>query len=82
MRDYFIERIGAAQAAQKSGLSLPTTPEPPADEDENGSMGKDGAVNLDPAEVTRIARLKVHWITIDSLRIDRESYRGKSVGIR
>lgn len=78
MRDYFIDRIAAAQAAQRSGLSRPTTPKPPAGRDED-----DGAVfaDLDPAEVTRIARLKVYWITIDSLRIDRESYRGKLKGI-
>lgn len=81
MRDYFIDRIGAAQAAQKSGLSRPVTPEPLADESGDGGTGNVVAAGLDPAEITRIAKLKVHLITIDGLRIDRESYRGKLIGI-
>lgn len=35
-----------------------------------------GAGGVDPAEIARIARLKVHLVSVDSLGIDREVYRG------
>ncbi|KAF8464072.1 chromatin associated protein KTI12 [Kalaharituber pfeilii] len=71
LRDYFIQKIAAAQAAQKSGLSEPSTPYPEGDQ----GNGEPPLPISDPAELARIAMLKVQLITVDSLGIDREAYR-------
>ncbi|KAF8434657.1 chromatin associated protein KTI12 [Terfezia claveryi] len=81
LRDFFIERIAAAQAAQKTGLSVPSTPQRCSSTDDLRSTTT--AINttihpnppFDPSETARISCLKVHLINIDSLHIPRTSYR-------
>ncbi|KAI5797441.1 chromatin associated protein KTI12 [Peziza echinospora] len=73
LHDYFINRIGASQAAQKTGLSNPPTPQP-HEPNAPGDKPKQPDIKT-AAQLARICRLKVHLINIDTLGVSREAYR-------